>query len=175
MPDLSAFNARRAPHEKRTLHYYRAAGLLPPRREDPNLHAAVHLYASDFVSMFITVQHLGLDDNYSALASLSHTVVLHVDAEEMAVQAEDDDELGGEAVRRWFCQEIWTDRAADRRGTHHSRIWDERGRHVATTLQDGLLRLHFEGEEDIEKIRSLWHAAGEELSVARENGRGGKL
>ena len=175
VPDLSAFNARRVPHEKRTLHYYRAAGPLPSWRDDPNLHAAVHLYASDFVSMFVTVQHLGLDDNYSALASLSHTVVLHVDAEEMAVQTEDDDDPRGEAVARWFCQEIWTDRAADRRGTHHSRIWDERGRHVATTLQDGLLRLHFTGEEDVEKMRSAWHGGRGDARVLGGNGRGGKL
>lgn len=42
---------------------------------------------------------------------------------------------------RWFCQEAWTEGSRHGRGTHHSRIWRDDGLHIATSLQDGMLRL----------------------------------
>ncbi|KAL6710345.1 hypothetical protein ACN47E_009291 [Coniothyrium glycines] len=52
--------------------------------------------------------------------------------------------LGGDRDadgRKWFVQEAWVTRAEGGRGLHQSRMWDwERGVHVATTFQDGLVR-----------------------------------
>ena len=42
---------------------------------------------------------------------------------------------------RWFCQEAWTGGAQNGRGIHESRMWREDGVHVASTLQDGMVRL----------------------------------
>lgn len=52
-----------------------------------------------------------------------------------------------ERNRKWFVQESWTSRAGGGRGLHHSRLWDpDTGVHIATTLQDGLVRFN-EGAE----------------------------
>lgn len=42
---------------------------------------------------------------------------------------------------RWFCQEAWTGGAQNGRGLHESRMWREDGLHVASTIQDGMVRL----------------------------------
>ena len=49
---------------------------------------------------------------------------------------------------KWYMQEAWTDRTGDGRGLHHSRLWDLDGRHIATTVQDGMIRLSFDDEDD---------------------------
>ncbi|KAJ4368389.1 hypothetical protein N0V83_006746 [Neocucurbitaria cava] len=50
--------------------------------------------------------------------------------------------------RKWFVQEAWITRATGGRALHTSRLWDwERGVHVATTFQDGLIR--FRGGEKL--------------------------
>lgn len=71
---------------------------------------------------------------FEAMASLSHTVVFHLTDSALAMVDEG-------RRRRWMLQEAWTDRVADARVTHHSRLWDEGERHVATTFQDGMLRV----------------------------------
>jgi hypothetical protein len=49
--------------------------------------------------------------------------------------------------RKWFVQESWVTRANEGRGLHMSRLWDwERGVHIATTIQDGLLRFRPDAE-----------------------------
>lgn len=48
---------------------------------------------------------------------------------------------GDQDGRKWFVQESWVTRAAEGRALYMSRMWDyERGVHVATTFQDGLVR-----------------------------------
>ena len=42
---------------------------------------------------------------------------------------------------RWFCQESWTGGSQHGRGLHQTRMWREDGQHVATSMQDGMVRL----------------------------------
>lgn len=91
------------------------------------------------------------------MASLSHTVIFHVGLEELLMLNEpttipdgvvrtEQDDLSGAALerpsdRKWFMQESWTTRASEGRGLHMSRLWNyESGLHIASTIQDGLVR-----------------------------------
>ncbi|KAF2793196.1 acyl-CoA thioesteras-like protein [Melanomma pulvis-pyrius CBS 109.77] len=131
---------------------------------EANLHACAHLYASDRNSLFIIPNHLSLGRDYTRMASLSHTVIFHVGIQDLVMPPEprinhpdadptlfeegslplcnvNGDLNGDKDGRKWFVQESWISRAAGGRGLHNSRLWDyERGTHVATTIQDGLLR-----------------------------------
>lgn len=144
---MREYNKDRAPLDRRQLFFNSVNGILPPASQgvSSNLHACAHLYASDQMSLFIVVELLELAPYSTSLASLSHTVVFHTAAEPLSMF----DESGG---HRLFCQEVWTDRAEDGRGVHHSRIWDSSGRHIASTIQDGLMRLEAQPEE-IWKLR----------------------
>ena len=43
---------------------------------------------------------------------------------------------------RWYCQEAWTNGSRHGRGMHQSRMWrDEDGLQIASTVQDGMVRL----------------------------------
>ena len=92
--------------------------------------------------MFLITRALDIGDGFGRMASLSHTVVFHVGAESLLMADEKD-------RKRWFCQEAWTERSGDGRGLHTSRLWDERGVHVGTTLQDGMVRLKREGVREM--------------------------
>ena len=52
----------------------------------------------------------------------------------------------GEA--RWFCQEAWTGGSRHGRGLHQSRLWREDGLQVASTIQDGMVRLQRKDGKD---------------------------
>lgn len=41
----------------------------------------------------------------------------------------------------WFVQEAWAGGSRHGRGLHQSRIWREDGLQIASTIQDGLVRL----------------------------------
>jgi hypothetical protein len=82
------------------------------------------------------------------MASLSHTVVFHSAGESLAFA--EDDVKGQE---KWFVQEVWTDRVNDGRIDHKSKIWSKQGDHIASTMQDGLLRLASMSEEEVEKAK----------------------
>jgi hypothetical protein len=167
--DMIAFNTGRDPIDKRQLTYYSIRGGLPsPYPDQPskgtskgksttreaNLHLIAHLYASDRNSLFIIPNHLELGREYTRMASLSHTVIFHVGIEDLVMPDEPpDDDLrafptakesrrGGQGTKRkWFMQESWITRAGDGRGLHMTRLWDpERGVHLASTMQDGLVR-----------------------------------
>jgi hypothetical protein len=133
---------------------------------EANLHACGHLYASDRNSLFIIPNHLDRGREFTRMASLSHSVIFHVGVKDLVMPPEPrinhpkadrtlwEDEalslcqLGGYEEkdrdadgRKWFVQEAWMTRAIGGRGLHTSRMWDyERGVHVATTFQDGLIR-----------------------------------
>lgn len=140
--EMGVYNASRSPLERRQLNFYTAVGDMPLFREEPNVHVAAHLYASDRNSLFGVSRHMGVAENYSRTASLTHTVVLHSTGQMLDLSA-----------GKWFTQESWTDRFGDGRGVHHSRLWDERSRHLATTLQDGLIRLRFEDDAELQRKR----------------------
>ncbi|KAI9872276.1 MAG: hypothetical protein M1830_001828 [Pleopsidium flavum] len=137
--NMTPYNSNQPPHGRakdpidyRQLQYYRAIGSMP--KEDVNLHACAHLYASDRNSMFLVTNALGIGDGFGMMASLSHIVVLHVGTEELLM-------VDRKGEKRWFCQEAWTERSGGGRGLHVSRIWDEKGVHIGSTMQDGMVRL----------------------------------
>ncbi|KAI8942603.1 hypothetical protein NX059_000657 [Plenodomus lindquistii] len=133
---------------------------------EANLHACAHLYASDRNSLFIIPNHLDRGRDFTRMASLSHTVIFHVGIRDLIMPAEprldhpnadptlweqgstplcnigEMGEHGGDSDgRKWFVQEAWMTRATGGRGLHTSRMWDyDRGVHIATTFQDGLIR-----------------------------------
>ncbi|KAI4726223.1 Thioesterase/thiol ester dehydrase-isomerase [Aureobasidium sp. EXF-10728] len=137
--DMTTYNTSLSPFDRRQLFFYRAIGDLPP---DPNMHACAHLYASDRNSLFIVGRHFEISDRFTHMASLSHTVVFHSPASHIMLQ----DRSG----KHWFSQEVWTTRAGGGRATHHSRIIGPGGTHVATTFQEGMIRVGL-GENQYEK------------------------
>ncbi|KAF2417416.1 acyl-CoA thioesteras-like protein [Tothia fuscella] len=165
---MAAYNNPRAPIDRRQLIFYSVRGAMPspttpnlhsntkgpPFSREANLHAVAHLYASDRNSLFIIPNHLGTDKDWTRMASLSHTVIFHVNADKLFAPDEpgaipanvvstemDGLESGDSRKRKWFMQETWTTRAAGGRGLHTSRLWDpDTGVHLATTMQDGLVR-----------------------------------
>lgn len=52
-PDMEPYNRDRAGVDRRSLKYYSALGAMPAVQEDPNMHIAAHLYASDRNSLFV--------------------------------------------------------------------------------------------------------------------------
>jgi hypothetical protein len=146
-----------------TAPYPLPAGKFSLTRE-ANMHACAHLYASDRNSLYIIPNHLDLGREYTRMASLSHTVIFHVGIRDLILPPDPhihhpnaDPTLFDQGAlplcnlepesktdrdgREWFVQELWVTRAAEGRGLHMSRMWDyERGLHIATTIQDGLLR-----------------------------------
>jgi hypothetical protein len=50
--DMTAYNSPRITLQRRQLQYYRLIGELPKSTDDPNIHAAAHLYASDRNGLF---------------------------------------------------------------------------------------------------------------------------
>jgi hypothetical protein len=83
------------------------------------------------------------------MGSLSHNVVFHVNGGELLSRDGEDGtrgEVKGEGKEGWFCQEAWTSRSGGGRGTHESRIWDWRARHIVSSWQDGLVMKGVDGE-----------------------------
>ncbi|KAF2670464.1 Thioesterase/thiol ester dehydrase-isomerase [Microthyrium microscopicum] len=133
--DMDAYNKDRMTLERRQLMFYRVLGDMPDAKEGPNLHAIAHLYASDRNGLFPIANFLGKGDEYSAIASLSFTVVLHAEAEELGL-------IDADGKAKWFCVELAIDHIGHGRGLMVERLWDvQSGKPVASTMQDGLLRL----------------------------------
>jgi acyl-CoA thioesterase len=130
----------------------------PKYSREANLHAIAHIYASDRNSLFVIGDHLEISADARRIATISHTVIFHVGVEDLLFSNEpagkpknaaptervtDSDSAPDpeSKERKWYMQEVWTDRAEGGRGLHRSRIWDpDTGVHVATTIQDGLVR-----------------------------------
>jgi acyl-CoA thioesterase len=132
--EMAAYNEARSALDRRQLHFYKILGDIPSVQEDPNLHAAAHLYASDRNGLFPIPNHLGVGDDYSAIASLSHTVIFHVEGDELNT-------LNQYGKPIWFCQELEVDRIAHGRALVTSKVWRDDGLHVFTHFQDGQLRM----------------------------------
>lgn len=129
-----------------------------------NLHACAHLYASDHNSLFLIPNHLGRGRDFTRMASIAHTVIFHTGIKDLIMTPEprihsqhahptafqdesltlcdtNGDQTSDTDGRKWFVQESWFSRAGSGRGLHHSRIYDyATGKHVATSMQDGLIR-----------------------------------
>ncbi|KAF1812618.1 acyl-CoA thioesteras-like protein [Eremomyces bilateralis CBS 781.70] len=128
-----------------------------------NLHALTHIYASDRNSLYVIPNHLDLSRKYTRMASLSHTVIFHSSPETFfmpneprthapnAAQTQQNTIEGDEGLstgeRKWFMQESWMERASGGRCLHVSRHYDpDTGCHLATTMQDGLVRFSTDAE-----------------------------
>ncbi|KXT16706.1 hypothetical protein AC579_5261 [Pseudocercospora musae] len=152
--NMSTYNSSLKPIDRRSLAFYSLRGKIPRTSEYANLHAIAHLFASDRNSLFVIPRHLGVGMELKRTASLSHTVIFHVHLDQMLMGDEPPgrnskspptenwgDGEADEEGRKWYVQESWMTRAGGGRGLHHSRIWEpETGVHVATTIQDGLVR-----------------------------------
>lgn len=168
--DMKNYNTSKEPIDRRRLILYSTRGSMPkipaevleakkPRfSREANLHAIAHIYASDRNSLFVIGDHLEISADARRVATISHTVIFHVGLEEMLFPNEPADRPRNAAIteradgaadapdpesqeRKWYMQEVWTDRAEGGRGLHRSRIWDPvTGVHLATTIQDGLVR-----------------------------------
>jgi acyl-CoA thioesterase len=101
---------------------------------DPNLDACAHLYHSDRESIWAILRQYELLDVLEVASSLSHTVIFHAGSEKLRFR-------GGEGARKWFYQETWSQRVSDGRSLHEGRIYDGDGYHVASTMQDGAIKL----------------------------------
>lgn len=135
--DMTAYNKDRHPLDRRQLILYRTIGDLP---DDPNMHLCAHLYASDRNSLYIVANHFELGDYFSSMSSLAHTMIFHSPVEAMrfgpsAKGGPFDDETG-----RWFCMEVSGSRMGSGRVVHNCRMWNSENEHIATTMQDGLIR-----------------------------------
>lgn len=152
--DMEPYNAPLHPIDRRQLQYYAVIDpeRMPSVRQDPNLHAAAHLYASDRNSLFVVTNVLDIGDDYLRIASLSHTVIFHTNPDAMSMLPKKESwgaravasERGDVAAKRkhkWFCEEAWTTRNGVGRCLRESKMWDDTGVHIATSMQDGLVRL----------------------------------
>ncbi|KAK5122061.1 hypothetical protein LTR85_004307 [Meristemomyces frigidus] len=153
--DMAAYNDERHPLDRRQLILYRALGELPP---DPNMHLCAHLYASDRNSLFIVANHFEVGDVYTQMGSLVHSVVFHTGMKELMFgsSATTNSPLD-DASGKWFCKEDSSDRVAAGRGLFHSKVFAPDGAHVASILQDGMIRVTKKptaSTEEVDMIRA---------------------
>lgn len=134
--DMDAFNKNRSPLDRRQLLFYKAMGDVSG--DNPNLALAAHLYASDRNSLFIVANHFEVGETYTQMGSLAHTVVFHAPIEQMLFPPRNE---SNSPQGQWYCKEDWTTRIAAGRGMFHSRVWSPDGTHIATLMQDGMIRL----------------------------------
>lgn len=125
-----------SPLQYRQLNLYHLRGSNPPSL--PNLHAVAHLYASDRNSLYLIGNALNVSDRITKIGSLSHSVVFHVNSTDMALA---DDRAGLEDEGKWWVHENWTPRTGHGRAMHESRTWRSDGLHIASSWQEGLLRV----------------------------------
>ena len=104
--------------------WLRAAGTMP---DEPLLHAAVLAYASDLtlLAAAIVPHGVGLHDPRVFAASLDHAMWFH-----RSFRADE-----------WLLHDASSPSASNARGTGQGKVFDLAGRLVATTVQEGLMRV----------------------------------
>lgn len=107
--------------------------------EYDNLYACAHMYSSDKNSLFLIPRALGIK-HWRQMASLTLTVIIHQRGEALRMIDWDASTSNGLQMK-WFIQEGWTPRSGENRAVHESHLWSPDGTLVATSLQDGMLRL----------------------------------
>ncbi|KAL5366116.1 thioesterase-like superfamily-domain-containing protein [Aspergillus floccosus] len=109
--------------------------------EYDNLYACAHMYSCDKNSLLLIPRALG-HTTWVAMASLSITVVFHEHGDALRMMDWDSPVTqDGEPAKRWFIQEAWSPRSGENRVIHESWLWSPDGKLVATSYQDGMLRL----------------------------------
>lgn len=179
--DMSSWNAGREPWERTELLAYRL--IVPPsptqearddgdvdsdaktegcetdEADEPNLHAALHVFVSDRNGILMAANHLGFGEGLGRTCSLTCAYVVHVDAEDCVMRRRGRSAAEGATSPRssapvtaspwkgqwdndgeWWISEVSFPRAAVGRATVLSRIWSPGGVHVATAYQDGSVR-----------------------------------
>ncbi|KAI0867241.1 Thioesterase/thiol ester dehydrase-isomerase [Hypoxylon argillaceum] len=144
--DMRAYNANRPLHERRDLVLYRLLAPLPATYsangageggecaiDGPDAHICAHAYAADRNGLLMIGNHVGFGRDFARAASLSYSLVVHVNAEDAVMAYAEDD-------RQWWVQEHCFPRVEAGRGIVHCKIWSPEGVHVATEYQDGIIR-----------------------------------
>ncbi|WPG99445.1 Hypothetical protein R9X50_00225900 [Acrodontium crateriforme] len=155
-PDMSAYNASRSPLERRQLIFYRAIGEIP--LDEPNLHLCAHLYASDRNSLYHVANHFDVGDVWTQMGSLVHATVFHSPIEELLFRPsfrEEGREEMHDGEGRWFVKEDYATRLADGRGMFNSRMWNADGKHIATLMQDGMIRYTKKAQPTEDELKVL--------------------
>ncbi|KAI1383403.1 Thioesterase/thiol ester dehydrase-isomerase [Hypoxylon trugodes] len=127
--DLTPFNEGKPLYERRELLLYRLLAPLPA--DEPDVHIGLHAYESDRNGLLMIGHHVGFGYDFGRAASLSCTLVVHVNSED-AVMSYGEDE--------WWIQEACFPRVEAGRGIIESKIWSPKGIHVATGYQDGIIQ-----------------------------------
>lgn len=157
--DMRRYNASRGagghPERYRQLYMYRMMGLPSEGEEEEeeeeerrsmeevkkadgdgdydNLYICAHLFASDRNSLYSAAWALGRAGDINHIASLNHTVIIHTHGP--AIRMGEMDGI------KPFTLEMATGRSGENRVLHNGRIWAADGTLIASTMQDGLLRL----------------------------------
>ncbi|KAK7710580.1 hypothetical protein SLS57_008347 [Botryosphaeria dothidea] len=159
-PDTGHWDPR--PAARRAANVYTVNGnvALSGKSRSVNLSICVHLFASDRETIFTVARQLGVHGRTvtpgAVVSSVSHSVVLH-EVEDGVVFP---DSVFADGRRkeeeRWFCQEVWTDRWADGRVVVHGRVYDvDTGAHVASTMQEGILKPDLKDDQkEVEKVEN---------------------
>ncbi|KAK0623728.1 thioesterase-like superfamily-domain-containing protein [Immersiella caudata] len=134
--DMREFNKGKPVHERVELILYRLLKPLPSDGTsgyDANAHVVAHAYTVDRNGLIMAGNHLGFGYTLSKAASLSYSLVIHVNAEDCVMRFGED---------QWWIMEATFPRAAAGRGIVMCRVWSPEGVHIATEYQDGLIRSH---------------------------------
>lgn len=142
------------PAFERNCMYIYSSNSTPSPAPDYNLEACAHLYHSDRESVWSILRQYELLDVLEVASSLSHTVQFHVGGDKLRFH----DKNG---KRRWYYLETHCKRVGDGRGLHEGQIYDREGNHVASTMQDGAMKLKWKSEEQkIEREEKIRRDAG---------------
>lgn len=181
--DMREWNATRHPMERRQLIFYRVIFDREEEKEkeeegmnmNMNMQLCAHLYASDRNSLFIVANLFDLGDLFTNMSSLSHTVIFHAEEGEMRFGSSasasktttsttkrtkspfhkaNNNDGGG----RWFCMEVFGSRIHGGRAVHNCRIFNDEGTHIATCMQDGLIRFAVDPQKPTEEELEMMEA-----------------
>lgn len=179
--DMREWNSKRHPMERRQLIFYRMIFDREKEKEEDqgmnmsmNMQLCAHLYAFDRNSLFIVANLFDLGDLWTNMSSLSHTVIFHAEEGEMRFgtpktsskttttkrtkspfhKSNNNDGGGG----RWFCMEVFGSRIHGGRAVHNCRIFNDEGTHIATCMQDGLIRFAVDPQKPTEEELEMMEA-----------------
>lgn len=166
--DMAEYNRDRHPLDRRQLILYRTIGNMP---DDPNMHLCAHLYASDRNSLYIVANHFELGDYFSSMSSLAHTVIFHSPLESYRFGGKGEKGLLSDDTGRWFCMEVSGSRMGSGRAVHNCRIWNSENEHIATTMQDGLIRYAANPLKPTDEELKVLESTSKKWKAARREGK----
>ncbi|KAJ5717132.1 hypothetical protein N7488_002778 [Penicillium malachiteum] len=110
--------------------------------EYDNLYACAHMYSSDKNSLLLIPRALGFT-RWADMGSLSLTVIVHRHGSPLRMIDWDAVSKNGNSSlqMKWFIQEGWSPQSAENRLVHESHLWSPDGKLIATSMQDGMLRV----------------------------------